>query len=176
MNYLDLYLQRHHCKRYDVYKKTGVSQQLLATHINKSIEKYSSKVIIAIAETLDKTPGDVLNELLLLEKEKPTYEAYNPNDLLVGLKSKYDKIIIQGAYYKEVKKIMHTQLSDNELLGVELGSAGVLSILIFAIESVMCLFSNSEKIEKEIERRLQLYNILEMTDESLVLGLKQLDY
>ena len=176
MNYLDLYLQRHHHKRYDVYKKTGVSQQLLSTHLNKSIEKYSSKVIIAIAETLDKTPGDVLNELLLLEKEKPIYEAYNPNDLLVGLKSKYDKIIIQGAYFKEVKKLMNTQLSDTELLGVELGSAGVLSILIYAIESVMGLFSNSEKIQKEIERKLQLYKIIEISDDSIILGLKQLDY
>lgn len=176
MNFLDLYLQRHHRKRYDVYKKTGVSQQLLSTHLNKSIEKYSSKVIIAIAETLDKTPGDVLNELLLLEKEIPIYEAYNPNDLLVGLKSKYDQIIIQGAYFKEVKKLMNTQLSDTELLGVELGSAGVLSILIYAIESVMGLFSNSEKIQKEIERKLQLYKIIKISDDSIILGLKQLDY
>ncbi|MGN7400970.1 helix-turn-helix domain-containing protein [Cytobacillus praedii] len=176
MNYLDLYLQRNHCKRYDVFKKTGVSQQLLSTHTNKSIEKYSSKVIIAIAETLDKTPGDVLNELLLIEKEKPIYEAYNPNDLLVALKAKYDKIIIQGAYYKEVKKIMDTHLSDKERLGVELGSAGVLTILIYAIESVMDLFSNAEKIEKEIEKRLKLYKIIEMSEDRLVLGLKQLDY
>ncbi|MED3576082.1 helix-turn-helix domain-containing protein [Cytobacillus praedii] len=176
MNYLDLYLQRNHCKRYDVFKKTGVSQQLLSTHTNKSIEKYSSKVIIAIAGTLDKTPGDVLNELLHIEKEKPIYEAYNPNDLLVALKAKYDKIIIQGAYYKEVKKIMDTHLSDKELLGVELGSAGVLTILIYAIESVMDLFSNAEKIQKEIEKRLKLYKIIEMSEDRLVLGLKQLDY
>lgn len=176
MNYLDLYLQKHQCKRYDVYKKTGVSQQLLSTHINKSIEKYSNKVIIAIAETIGKTPGDVLNELLLLEKEKPAYEAYHPSDLLVGLKSKYDKIIIQGAYFKEVKKIMDTHLSEKERLGVELGSAGVLTILIYAIESVMDMFSNLEKMEKEIERKLQLYKIVEISDNRLVLGLKQLDY
>jgi hypothetical protein len=113
---------------------------------------------------------------LLLEKEKPIYEAYNPNDLLVGLKSKYDQIIIQGAYFKEVKKLMNTQLSDTELLGVELGSAGVLSILIYAIESVMGLFSNSEKIQKEIERKLQLYKIIKISDDSIILGLKQLDY
>ncbi len=40
MNYLDLYLQKNNCKRYDVHKKTGVSQQLLSTHTKKNIDKY----------------------------------------------------------------------------------------------------------------------------------------
>lgn len=176
MNYLDLYLQRNDCKRYDVHKKTGVSQQLLSTHTNKKIEKYSGKVIIAIADTLGKTPGDVLNELLMLEKEKPGYEAYNPNELLIGLQSKYEKIIIRGAYYKEVKKIMDTHLSENERLGVELGGAGVISILIYAIDAVKDLFSNSDKLTKEIDKKLNLYKIKELSNEYLVLILKQTDY
>lgn len=29
MNYLDLYLRKNNCKRYDVHKKTGVGQHLL---------------------------------------------------------------------------------------------------------------------------------------------------
>lgn len=47
MNYLDLYFQRNNSKRYDVHKKTGVSQQLLSTHVNKKVEKYSSKILMA---------------------------------------------------------------------------------------------------------------------------------
>lgn len=176
MNYLDLYLQRHQCKRYDVFKKTGVSQQLLSTHTNKKIEKYSGKVLIAIADTIGKTPGDVLNELLNLEKENPAFEAYNPNELLVGLQSKYDKIVIRGAYYKEVKNIMDTHLSDNERLGVELGGSGAITILVYAIEAVRDLFSNSDKIDLEIEKKLNLYKVKEISDNSLLLVLKQLDY
>ena len=60
MNALDFYLQKHNCKRYDVHKKTGISQQLLATHKNKQIKQYSGKVLFAIADTLGKTPGEVL--------------------------------------------------------------------------------------------------------------------
>ncbi|WP_419725887.1 helix-turn-helix domain-containing protein [Terrisporobacter petrolearius] len=66
MNYLDLYLRKNNCKRYDIHKKTGVSQQLLSNHTKRSVEKYSGKVIIAIASTINKTPGDVLNDLLAL--------------------------------------------------------------------------------------------------------------
>ncbi|MEH6943902.1 helix-turn-helix domain-containing protein [Bacillus sp. JJ722] len=176
MNYLDFYLRKHNCKRYDVHKKTGISQQLLSTHKNKKIEKFSSKVLIAIADTLSKTPGDVLNELLILERENPAFEAFNPNELLEGLEAKYDKILIQGAYYKEVKKIMDTHLSENERLGVELGGAGAITILIYAIEIVRDLFSNSEKIDKEIEKKLNLYKVKEISDDSLLLSLKQLDY
>lgn len=88
MNYLDLYLQRNNSKRYEVFKKTGISQQLLASHKNRKIEKYSNKVIIALAEALDKTPGEVLDELLALEREKPAFEAYTPEDLLNRIKGK----------------------------------------------------------------------------------------
>ncbi|WP_343345725.1 helix-turn-helix domain-containing protein [Terrisporobacter petrolearius] len=66
MNYLDLYLRKNNCKRYDIHKKTGVSQQLLSNHTKISVENYSGKVLVAIASTINKTPGDVLNDLLCL--------------------------------------------------------------------------------------------------------------
>ena len=176
MNALDFYLQKHNCKRYDVHKKTGVSQQLLATHKSKQVEKYSVKVINAIAETLGTTPGDVLNELLAIEMLNPAYEVYNPTELLEGLEAKYDYILIKGAYFKEVKQIMDKQLTENERLGVELGGDGAISILIYAIEAVKDLFSNSDKKEKEIDKKLNLYKIKKVTDEGLLLVLKQLDF
>ena len=176
MNYLDLYLQRNNSKRYEVFKKTGISQQLLASHKNRKIEKYSNKVIIALAEALDKTPGEVLDELLALEREKPAFEAYTPEDLLIGLKEKYDEILIKGAYCNEIYKLMKAQLTENERLGFELGSAGTLTILAYAITFVRDLFSNSEKIDNEIERRLTSYKVKEIGMDKLVLTLKQLEY
>ena len=176
MNALDFYLQKHNCKRYDVHKKTGISQQLLATHKNKQVEKFSGKVLIAIADTLDKTPGDVLNELLALEKLNPAYEVYNPNELLEGLKSKYEYILIKGAYFKEVQQIMDTHLSENDRLGVELGGTGAISLFIYAIDAVKDLFSNSDKTQKEIDKKLNLYKVKKITDEGLLLSLKQSDY
>ncbi|RDY26854.1 XRE family transcriptional regulator [Romboutsia weinsteinii] len=176
MNYLDLYLIRNNCKRYDVHKKTGISQQLLSTHTKKEVGKYSVKVLTALADTLGKTSGEVLDELFALEKENLAWEVFNPEELLIGLKDKWDIIIIKGAYAKEIYKLMKYQLSETELMGMELGSAGVLSVFAYAIDSVRDLFSNLEKIDKDIETKLRLYKLKEVSDDKLVLSLKQLDY
>ena len=176
MNYLDLYLQRNNSKRYDIYKKTGVSQQLLSTHTNKKIEKYSNKIIMALAEALNKTPGTVLDELIALEKENPAFEAFNPSELLIVLEYKYDIIIIKGAYCNEIYKLMKGQLSETESMGFELGSAGGATVLAYAINMVRDLFSNSDKVQKEIERKIISYKLVEASQEQLTLKLKQLDY
>ena len=176
MNYLDLYLRKNNCKRYDVHKKTGVSQQLLSNHIKRSVEKYSGKVLIAIANTINKTPGDVLNDLLALEKENPAFEAYNPSELLLGLNEQWDYIVIKGAYGKEIYNIMKGQLSETETLGFELGSGGSITILTSAIEAVRSLFSNCDKANREIEKQLRLYKLSSMSDDVVFLTLKQLDY
>lgn len=176
MNFLDLYLQRNNSKRYEVYKKTGVSQQLLATHTKKSVENYSNKVILALAEALGKTPGTVLDELLTLEKENPAFEAYNPEELLTALQFKYDKIIIKGAYCKEIYKLMKSQLSETESMGFELGSGGVATILAYAINAARDLFSNSDKVSKEIERKIISYKLESASEEQVIIRLKQLDY
>ncbi|MFU7517120.1 helix-turn-helix domain-containing protein [Clostridium sp. HCS.1] len=176
MNFLDLYLQRNNSKRYEIYKKTGVSQQLLATHTKKSVENYSNKVILALAEALGKTPGTVLDELLTLEKENPAFEAYNPEELLTALQFKYDKIIIKGAYCKEIYKLMKSQLSETESMGFELGSGGVATVLAYAINVARDLFSNSDKVSKEIERKIISYKLESASEEQVIIRLKQLDY
>lgn len=176
MNYLDLYLQRNNCKRYDIYKKTGVSQQLLSNHTNKKIKRYSSKILIALANTLNKTPGEVLDELIALELENPAFEVFNPSELLIGLKQKYDTIIIKGAYANEIYKLMRNQLSEKELMGFELGSSGLATVLDYAISAARNLFSNSNKIDNDIEIKLRLYKLKEISNNNLILSLKQLDY
>ena len=178
MNYLDLYLQKNNCKRYDVHKKTGVSQQLLSTHTKKNIDKYSTKVIVALADTLDKTPGQVLDELMELQRENPVYEAFTPQELLIGLKAQEDVIIIRGAYCEKIREMMKGQLSETESMGFELGSGGLINILADAINSVREHFSNEhlDKVEKDIEKKLRLYKVKHVSEDSIALSLKQLDY
>ena len=71
---------------------------------------------------------------------------------------------------------MDTHLPEHESLGVALGSAGVLSILNYAIETVRISFSKADKTDKKIDRKLNLYKIKKITDGGLLLSLKQLDY
>lgn len=176
MNYLDLYLQRNNCKRYDVYKTTGISQQLLSTHKNKKVEKYSNKVIIALANTLGKTPGAVLDELIELEKSNPAFEVYNPDELLLALDNKYEKIMIKGAYCDKIYSLMKSQLSDTESLGFELGSSGTATVLAYAITAVREFFSNSDSVDRGIQNKIKLYKLNDFIDGGLLLTLKQLDY
>ena len=176
MNYLDLYLQMNKIKRYDVHKKTGVSQQLLSTHKNKIIEKYSNKVIIALAETLEKTPGQVLDELIFLEKNTPSFEAFSPQDLLLGLKENYPTIVIKGAYCKEINKTVKNNPRKNVNISIEPFSFVILTVIPYAIQTVTDLFSNNDKINIEIEKNLINYKVKEISDDYLILSLNQLEY
>ncbi len=104
------------------------------------------------------------------------YEAHNRTELLAGLEAKSEYIFIKGDYYKEVREIMDTHLPEHESLGVSLGSAGLLSILIHAIDTIRISFSDADKTDKKIEKKLNLFNVKDITDEGLLLSLKQLDY
>lgn len=105
-----------------------------------------------------------------------TYEAHNRDELLAGLEAKSEYILIKGDYFKEVRKIMDTHLSENERLGVELGGAGIITLLIYALDRVGDLFSKADKMDKKIDRKLNVYKIKKITEDGLLLSLKQLDY
>lgn len=70
MNSLQKYLDDNNLTRYQIYKKTGLSQMTLSHAVSdkKDINGQSVKIIKAVADTLGKTPGEVLDELLKLEE------------------------------------------------------------------------------------------------------------
>ncbi len=90
MSLLDIYLQKNGKKRYDVFKETGTSQQQLASVNNKNVSSYSVKTIQAIAKTVEKSEGIVLEELLQLEQENQYFEVINVEDLLLVFRNKED--------------------------------------------------------------------------------------
>ena len=104
------------------------------------------------------------------------FEVRNPNELLAGLEAKSDYILIKGEYSKEVKNLKGSHLSEDESLGVVLGGGGLISIFIYAFDLVRGLFSNEDKMDKKIDKKLSLYKVKKVTDDSLLLSLKQLDY
>ena len=103
------------------------------------------------------------------------YEAHNSKELLAGLEEKADYILIKGDYFKEVKKIMDTHLSDCERLSMEVGG-GPMTVLIYAIDKVLDLFGNEDKKDKKIDQKLKLYKVKKITNQDLLLSLRQVDY
>lgn len=176
MSILDIYLQKNGKKRYDVYKETGLSQQMLSSVNKKRVSHYSVRTIQAIAKTVKKSEGTVLDELLQLENEKAYFEVYNAGDLLLALKNKEEYILIKGEYKKEMEEIAKSQLSDTETLGFELGSAGLVTVFADVILNLANLFSSKDDVKKKIESQVRKYKFKKLNENELLLYLRQLDY
>ncbi|MBD1381868.1 XRE family transcriptional regulator [Metabacillus arenae] len=176
MSLLDIYLQRNKKKRYDVFKETGLSQQMLASVNKKNVSSYSVKTIQAIAKTVNKSEGMVLDELLKLETENAIFEVFNTEDLLIALNNKEPYIAIKGEYKTQMEELAKTQLSDNETLGLELGSAGLVNILAEGIYQFANLFSTKDDEQKKIESQLRKYNIKKINESEFLFSLRQFDY
>ena len=70
MNVLQKYLDQNKVTKYQISKASGVSQMTLshATADTKQLSNQTVKVISAVAKALDKTPGQVLDDLIALDK------------------------------------------------------------------------------------------------------------
>lgn len=70
-NLLDAYLEQQNTTRYQVAKQSGIAETTLMNAAKKSRAiDINTKIIIAIAKTLQKEPGDVLNELIMTEAHR----------------------------------------------------------------------------------------------------------
>ena len=179
MSLLDIYLQKNGKKRYDVFKETGISQQMLSSVNKKSVNHYSVKTIQAIAKTVEKSEGTVLDELIQLEKENAYFEVYNAEDLLLAFRNKEEYILIKGEYKKEMDELAKAQLSDTETLGWELGavwSGGLVTVLTEVILQLVDLFSSKDDDKKKIESQVRKYKFKKLNENEILLYLRQLDY
>ncbi|MCM3595610.1 hypothetical protein M4D55_07410 [Metabacillus idriensis] len=176
MSLLDIYLQKNGKKRYDVYKETGISQQMLSSVNKKNVSSYSVKTIQAIANTVEKSEGTVLDELLQLENENTYFEVFNAEDLLLAFKNKEQYILIKGEYKKEIEEFAKSQLSDTETLGLELGSAGLVTVLAEVIIQLVDLFNSKDDDKKKIESQIRKYKFKKLNENEILLYLRQLDY
>ena len=70
MNVFQVYLDNHNITRYQIAKITGVGQSTLqrVSDSKGGTNSISGRILKATAKTLDKTPGQVLDELISLEK------------------------------------------------------------------------------------------------------------
>ena len=67
---------------------------------------------------------------------------------------------------------MKGHLTEQEKLGLELGSNGTITILAYVIESIVDLFTKFPKKDVEIDKKLRRYKIKELNNDSLTLEFK----
>lgn len=176
MGLIDIYLQQHGKAREDVLKQTELHKQsqLNADHLN--VEEYNSKIIGAIASTVNKEVENVRQELQSLEAENASFEVLNESELLRAFQNKEPSILIKGTYAKEVKKAAETSLSEKDKLGFELGSAGVATVFAEGIYRIMNAFSKEDKQKQKIEAQIRKYHAVPKENNEILLYLRQLDY
>lgn len=66
---LDTYLEKHGLTRYQISKRTGIGATTLQRSADMCATDINSRVMVAIAQALKKTPGQVFDELIELEME-----------------------------------------------------------------------------------------------------------
>ena len=70
MNLLDNYLSKHNVTRYQLEQVSGIRQSTWNNAKDKSITSYSVRLIMGIANTIGKSSGQVLDELIQLELDE----------------------------------------------------------------------------------------------------------
>lgn len=71
MNALQEYLDQNNITRYQVAKQIGIANTTLANAVKdtKPLSGQTVKVISAVAKALGKTPGQVLDDLIEIDKD-----------------------------------------------------------------------------------------------------------
>lgn len=68
------FLRRYGTTMYQVAKETGLSKATIESANKKSVDQMSAKNIRLIAENVELSPGNVLNELYKIEKDDENNE------------------------------------------------------------------------------------------------------
>lgn len=111
-----------------------------------------------------------------MKNEAAYFEVWNEGQLIEAFKRKEDYILIKGEYNKEIVELVSTKLTDTELLGLELGSSGLIHIFAEVIYSLINSFSEQAKTQKKLEDATRQYNVKLDADKQVILYLRQLDY
>lgn len=108
-------------------------------------------------------------------KPMKPYEVWNEEELLEKMNKREFYILIKGDLNAKVKDLLKTTLSDEELMGIELGSAGSVSLFAEIIYQILNTFSGKSKMDRTLESKIRQYNF-KIKNGNILLYLRQLDY
>lgn len=172
---IDTYLQEKNLKRYDVAKRSGVSQQVLSSAKNKKASELSMKVIDAIAMTVNKTPGAVLDELHELEDENRTFVAKDFERLVIALENQEDIIVIKEDFLEEVRPIVNAQLTSNEKEVFDIGFRGSM-VWVDMIRKGYQKLTGKDTDEDKVNEYLRNYDVLTNAKDEIILRDRRIQY
>lgn len=110
-----------------------------------------------------------------MDNKKIHHEVWNEEELLEKMNERKFYILVKGDLNEKVKDLLKTTLSDEELMGVELGSAGTVSLFAEIIYQILNTFSGKSKTDQTLESKIRQYNF-KMESGNILLYLRQLDY
>lgn len=96
-------------------------------------------------------------------------------ELLEKMNEREHYILVDENLKQEVIKLLNTTLSDEELMGAELGSAGSIGLFSEVLYQIFNFFSGKSKIDRRLESSIRQYRH-KMKDREVLLYHKQLDY
>lgn len=106
---------------------------------------------------------------------KVIHEVRNEEELLEKMKNQEFYILVKDELNEKVKSLLRTKISDEGLMGAELGSAGTNSLLSEVIYKIVSFFKSDSKTERLLESKIRQYNF-KMQEGEILLYLRQLDY
>ncbi|MTD40325.1 hypothetical protein GIX45_17215 [Erwinia sp. CPCC 100877] len=95
--------------------------------------------------------------------------------LIAELNKKTDEIVVNGGVTEKIAEIKQGQLNDSEKLGYLVGAES--DVFEYAVSRLLDMFDPASKEDKKMYQQVtRLYTIQQLTKESFLLRLKQLDY
>ena len=177
MQYIDVFLQKFGITRYDVHKRTGISQQTLSSANKKDPETYSGKILTALSQATGISPGDVLDALIRIKNKDEVFIVRNWEELKIALEARKPEFHVIGEFTEIMKEVKSGQLSDTARMGTELGTRGGVGLIESLYYFVHRQLSGGNKEEEKIKDQVsKLYHIILMDEHTVALRLRSLSY
>lgn len=171
---LDIYLKNLGTTRYEVSKKSGISEQALSKANKRDPKSYTVKTVELIASAVEKSAGEVIDGLVEIRDCNILYKATTLRELEQKVADQEDEFLVEGEFAKIVKQAKESQLSETAETWFAVGSRGSGTVLAWFITELLCIFDkkNNPKTERLKHSLSTLYDFEFLDEHTVKLKLK----
>ena len=153
MDTLRLYLDQFNLSLQDVEEKDK------HTLSQKSVIHYSNDFLKSLSKAINKERSLILLDLLILEERQTVVKVSNDQEFIDAINDYATYIFIDPLYKEKRKKLVQSVLTEQDLLGFELGSRGGIHIMDSLFYWIMGHFGTDSKEYKVLENKLRRYRM-----------------